>query len=184
MDEFFEKFINEITKCNALEDCYILIDKCVEDISGFKELDLNLFKYGEFYIRTGKRFNLEYIAGNLEEIKELQLSSAPEFVIAAKLHNNEDMVLITKISGSSGGEFENYMRVRNNLTTETKKLVVNDFDKMASKGFYNPAMVDSASNWYVISGRVYIDKWSVFADFQNDNQIKDKRNILLQMCEL
>ena len=68
MYDFIETFIKTVENLYSLKECYEYIDDMVEKQEGFKELDLNLFKYKDIFIRTGKIFGIVNTADCIENI--------------------------------------------------------------------------------------------------------------------
>jgi len=186
MTDYLKLFTQKIKESETLDDCYDLMDCWVEKIEEFKEMDLNLFKYQDYYFRTGKVFNLLAVSDSLKLVSELSLSSAPVLIENIILKHNDDMVLITRVPDSGDCEFEKYMDSKNTLNEQSRQNIIDDFEKLAKKGIYNPAMTDSVIDWYVIpeTKKIYIDKWSDIVHFQNKEDIDEKRRQLYDMCDI
>ena len=180
MQETLSTLIKKLKNCDCLENCYDILDEYCENIDSFQAIDLNLFKYRDIYIRTGKVFNLEVVAEVLKNIADLNLKTAPILVENILCKNNEDMVLITKINGCVN-DLEKYLKLKNELDESSKNEILEDFDKLATKGIYNQAMLEGQSNWFVIvdTKKVYIDNWEQLNYF-NENQ-EELRNNLLEL---
>lgn len=185
MDKIFAQFLNDIKKTKDLKECYKVIDKYCAENTDFEEKDLNLFKYKNIFIRTGKSINMEYNSQIIESLKKFNLSCAPEFVESIKL-NDEDMILLTRVDGIENDDFEYYMPISDTITKENKQKLAKDFETLAKKDLYNPVMVDSAREWFVIpkTKTIYIDKWNNLQIFQSQDEINEKRKALYELCEL
>lgn len=184
MYDFIETFIKTVENLYSLKECYEYIDEMVEKQEGFKELDLNLFKYKDIFIRTGKIFGIVNTADCIENILKYKLSTAPEFIKAIRLKNNDDMVLITRVQGSENFEFKRYLDEKNVLSEEERIKVIEDFDKLAEHNLYNPSMTEDLNYWFVLGNKIYIDKWVGLLSFESDVDKQEKRKVLLEMCDL
>ncbi len=184
MYDFIETFIKTVENLYSLKECYEYIDEMVEKQEDFKELDLNLFKYKDIFIRTGKIFSIVNTADCIENISKYNLATAPEFVKTIRLKNNDDMVLITRVNGSEVSDFERYLDKKNVLSEKERTKVIEDFDKLAEKNLYNPSMTDDLNYWFVIADKIYIDKWVELSSFDSDDEKQEKRKVLLEMCDL
>lgn len=184
MYDFIENFIKEVEKFESLKECYEYIDEIIEKQSHFTELDLNLFKYKDVFIRTGKIFGIVNTADCIENVAKYNLFTAPEFIKSIRLKNNDDMVLITKVNGSESSEFKRYLDVKDDLSKEAREKVIKDFDKLANNNLYNSSMTDDLNYWFVIANEVYIDKWSGLSNFESESDKIEKRKVLLEMCDL
>lgn len=184
MYDFIETFIKTVENLYSLKECYEYIDEMVEKQEGFKELDLNLFKYKDIFIRTGKIFGIVNTADCIENILKYNLSTAPEFIKAIRLKNNDDMVLITRVQGSESFKFKRYLDEKNVLSEEERIKVIEDFDKLAEHNLYNPSMTEDLNYWFVLGNKIYIDKWVGLLSFESDVDKQEKRKVLLEMCDL
>ncbi len=185
MDKVVLQLIDELKNLNSLNECYEVIDKYCDTVDGFEDLDLNLFRYKDIYIRSGKIFNLEPQKQIFEKLSEFNLYTAPEFVAYIRLENNEDMILITRIQNSQNSSIEPYINERKNVTTDAKQELIHDFDELAKKNIYNP-IINSAKEWFVISTtkKLYIDNWIQLKTFTDNNEKAEKRSSLLSLLEM
>ncbi len=182
MNEDILLMSNEFKGMHNLKDAYNFIDSN----NNLQELDLNLFKYKDFYIRTGKIFNLSPYVQNLKTINPLKIKCAPLLVETIPLKNEQDIILITKIPNSENSELIKYNKVKKDIPLIAKQDFINDFDKLAKQGIYNPIINESTNNWLVIknNNQIYIDDWSNLKTFDKENKPNTLKKELKEMCGL
>ena len=148
----------------------------------FKEIKQGLYRYKDYIIASGIKFNMASEAGNLRTIADLNLQCAPKLIHYKILKNDEDVVLITQIPGAGNGELT---EVDEDVSVESKRKLVEDYDKLAKNGLFNPAITDSIQNWLVTEqGNIYIDDWLYLNGLADDETIKEGRKDLIDMCGL
>lgn len=182
MDEEVLLMSNEFKDMRNLKDAYNFIDSK----NNLQELDLNLFKYKDFYIRTGKIFNFAPYVQNLKTITPLKIKCAPQLIESIPLKNEQDIVLITRIPNSENNELIKYNKVKKDLSLITKQDFIDDFDKLAQQGLYNPIINESTNNWLVIptTNQIYIDDWSSLKNFDKEHKPNTLKKELKEMCGL
>ena len=172
---------------NAADDdeMYEILEKYCQNYPDFKELDLNLFRYKDYFIKPGTKFNIEPIVVKLKTIADLNLQCGPKLIYYRTLKNDDDVILITQVLGAGSGDLNGYPEVKNTVSVESKKQLIKDYDKLAEKGLFNPVISDSIQNWLVTEqGSIYIDDWSLLRGLIDDETIKDGRKDLIDMCGL
>lgn len=186
MEPALKEFIEEINGVDSLKKAYAIIDGRCENNPDFKELDLNLFRYKDYFIRTGKALYLQNYADNLKTVSSLGVKCAPKLIYSKTYGDNGDMVLITKVNGAKDSELLDYMEVANNLPMQPRTRLVEDFEILAREGLYNPFISSGAGNWLVTSDKenIYIDDWTNLNHFKNDSEKSTMRKEIRDMCGL
>ena len=178
--------INRVIKDVENVEDFLSVHKILRNLckyySDFKEIKQGLYRYKDYIIAPGMKFNMAAKAGNLRNIADLNLQCAPKLIHFKILKNDEDVVLITQIPGVGSGELT---EMDETVSVECKRKLVEDYDKLAKNGLFNPTITDSIQNWLVTEqGNIYIDNWSQLSGLVNDETINEGRKDLIDMCGL
>ena len=151
----------------------------------FTKIGNNVYKYKDYFVNIGKKFKLNTHAHRLEELREYNISSAPEIIAYSDLKNNLDCVLITKIKNCKTSAPIPYEEVQADVTLEAKNKFMEDFEKLAKNNIAVENMLNK-NNWYVVpdTGEIVLSNWADFSKFGDDFSKSTFRNKLREMCGL
>ena len=180
--EEINRVIKDVENVEDFLSVHKILRNLCKNYSDFKEIKQGLYRYKDYIIAPGMKFNMAAKAGNLRNIADLNLQCAPKLIYYNILKNDEDVVLITQIPGAGSGELT---EVDETVCVESKRKLVEDYDKLAKNGLFNPTITDSIQNWLVTEqGNIYIDNWSQLSGLVNDETINEGRKDLIDMCGL
>lgn len=144
-------------------DIYEKLDSLVESSGGrFWKAGTISYRFEDYYVRTGYVFNTESLRLYLEQIAPWGIECAPKPVYY-KVWKGGACLLITRIKGFvSHCDAWSYMRHKQDVPRSAKEKFLGDVERMLERDCVNPAIVESAQNWYIIpdTGDFYIDNWT------------------------
>ncbi len=184
-DNLIVKISDAIRNLEDLSSSNKFFENIVKDNKDFIKVDNNVYRYKDYFINIGKKFKLNTHAHRLEEIREYQLSSAPEIIAYSDLKNNMDCVLVTRIKNCKTSTPVPYEEVQADVTLEAKNKFLRDFDKLAKDDIAVDTMLDKR-NWYVVpdTGEIILSNWSDFSKFGDDISKSVFKNKLRELCGL
>ena len=188
-DEKLERIIIDCAqRMNSFEnlaEANVFFDEMVKSNSLFKKLGNNTYQYKDYFINTGKKYNLVNHAVGLTMANKLGLSSAPLLIGYSDLKNNIDCVLITKIQGCENNPPLPYNENLSKVTLEAKQKLLNDADIMIKNGIFNIDLYNK-SYWYYSpeANKIIISNWSDLRGFSQEQQGLEYKKKLSDMLNL
>ena len=176
---------NKIKDCETLVEANKFFDSCIQSIPAFEKIDNNVYKYKDYFFNIGKHFQLSSHAYNLKEIRNLNLSSAPEVIAYADLKNELDSVLITRIKGAENKMPVQYSSEKLNVSEDAKRKLIEDIDKLAKTNNVNLGILDM-NNWFFIPSinRILISDWSHIVQSKDQSSMDIFKNKVCNLCNL
>ena len=113
----------------------------------------NVYRYKDYYIQAGKRFLMAGHGECLMGLNRLELSCLPQGIALIWLDNNEDMVLITRITGSEGHRLVPYSEYGTGISEQTRKNLLADVDRLMDANYALMAVTGDKDTWYIIEGK-------------------------------
>jgi len=184
-DRLIAGISEKIQSFESLKDSVSYFERLVKENPDFQKLSGNVYKYKDYFINLGKRFNLTSHAIELQELRELELSSTPEIIAYSDLKNNTDCILITKIKDCFKSVPVPYREMQKDVTVEAKRKLIEDFEVLADRNIAANTMLDK-ENWYVVpeTGDIVITDWSDCVSFGDESAKAFFRNKLKDICGL
>ena len=141
MPEYIKTLLNDVKNTTGYHKFFVTIDECCEKNPQFKELEHNLYKTGEYFIRTGTVEDADYLRQLLTILKKNNVGIVPEF-IASETNDDGFSVIVLKIPGTKTGDLIEYDKGYNLLESNAKKAAYKDFQTLTKLGVVNLDVLD------------------------------------------
>ena len=184
-DSIIANFAKKIESFDSAKEALSYFNEMAKNNPNLKKLDNLTFKYDDYFFNISKKFQMGLHAENLQEIRNLEIKSAPEIIAYSELGNNADCVLITKIKNSKTSELVPYETIKSEIPIESKTNFLEELKYLCKNNWINMDSLD-LKNWYVVKDtkQIIISDWTNLITCNNTNKQSNFINQINKICGL